>query len=130
PTKAIGTLWEGYSPRLAISGPATAQKLAPMFPSKSPDLDRELARTLGMLSHGDADLRARVLAKCGGESDPLDDIHYLACYAGLTGKRSNNESKLVAATLLDLDRKIGERKRKRDSNWPLRVRELYIGLVE
>src|SRR5262249_55634541 len=76
----------------------------------------------------DAELRGRILAKCGADSTPMDDIHYLACYALLVGKREGKETKLVAGTLLDLDRKIKVGKLNRDSNWPLRVRELYVGL--
>lgn len=128
--KSIGTLWEGYSPRQAVSDDATAGKLASLFPAEHADLDRELARTLGMLGHADADLRSRVLARCSTSSSPLDDIHYLACYARLAGPRGEKEAKTVTDVLLDLDRKIAERKLHRDSNWPLRMRELYAGLSE
>ncbi len=128
--KSIGTIWEGYSPRLEIVDKTTAKTLAPMFPSADADLDRELARTLGMLAADDPSLRSRILAKCNADSSPIDDIHYLACYARLSGKRADKEANLVAATLLDLDRKIVARKLNRDSHWPLRVRELYIGLAE
>ena len=128
--KSIGTIWEGYSPRLAIANDALAMRLSAKFPSGDEDLDRELARTLGMLGHADAKVRARLLAKCAGDSNPSDDIHYLACYARLDGKRSDKEGQLVASAMLDLDRKIAVRKLNRDSNWPLRVRELYIGLAD
>jgi putative heme-binding domain-containing protein len=128
--KSIGTIWEGYAPRTETKNDDTSAKLAAMFPSGQTDLDRELARTLGMLSYADADLRSRVLAKCSVDSSPIDDIHYLACYARLAGKRADKEAKLVAAALLDLDRKITTRKMNRDSNWPFRVQELYVGLSE
>jgi putative membrane-bound dehydrogenase-like protein len=128
--KSIGTIWEGYSSRREIKDDETAKKLALMFPSSDADLDRELSRTLGMLSYADADLRLRVLAKCNADSSPIDDIHYLACYARLNGKRADKEAKLIASALLDLDRKIVARKLNRDSNWPLRVQELYVGLSE
>ncbi len=83
-----------------------------------------------MLRYADADLRSRVLAKCSADSNPIDDVHYLACYAVLGGTRTKKETPLVAATLLDLDRKIAARKLNRDSNWAPRVSELYVGLVE
>jgi putative heme-binding domain-containing protein len=126
----IGTIWEGYAPRLDDADSATAKIVARAFPSKHGNLDRELARTLGMLGHEDADLRGRILAKCDADSDPADDIHYLACYALLPGKRAEKETTLVANSLLDLDRKIAERKLNRDSNWAPRVGELYAGLAE
>ncbi len=127
---SIGTIWEAYTARLPVDDKESGSFLAKYFPSKEPDFDRELARTLAMLGHADADLRSRVLAKCNADSSPSDDIHYLACYARLGGKRADKEAKLVAAALLDLDRKIAARKLNRDSNWPLRVRELYVGLAE
>jgi len=127
---SIGTLWEGYTPRRPIADEATGKALAKHFPGKDADVDRETARALAMLGHADADLRNRMLAKCQAESSPLEDIHYLACYARLDGKRGDKESPLVASALLDLDRKITERKLHRDSNWAPRVRELYIGLAQ
>jgi putative heme-binding domain-containing protein len=130
PKNLIGTIWEGYAPRLNVKDDETAKDLATVFPSNVAELDRELARTLGMLNHSDAGLRSRVLAKCGNQSSPLDDIHYLACYARFGGKRNANEAGLVAIALLDLDRKIAERKLNRDSNWAPRVHELYVGLAE
>lgn len=129
-TKSIGAIWEGYLPRYELTGPKTAKILAGFFPTGDANVDRELARTLGMLGHDDDKLRSRLLAKCARDSDPLDDIHYLACYALLGGKRADEEAGFVAATLLDLDRKISERKLNRDSNWPLRVQELFIGLAK
>ena len=108
----------------------TAKAIAAAFPSNHADLDRELARTLGMLAHDDGDLRGRVLARCDADSSPADDVHFLACYALLAGKRDESETKRVAVTLLDLDRKITTRKMNRDSNWQPRVRELYVGLAQ
>ncbi len=128
--KAIGTIWEGYSPRLEITNVKTTTTLAGLFPTGHGDLDRELARTLALLGAGDDELRQRMLAKCGDNSHPADDIHYLACYARLGGKRFDKETALVAAALLDLDRKIAAHNLNRDSNWPLRVRELYVGLSD
>ena len=128
--KSIGTIWEGYTARLPVADKDAAPALAKQFPDKNANVDREIARTLAMLSYDDADLRLRVLAKCDADSSPIDDIHYLACYACLAGKRVEKEAKLVAAALLDLDHKIVARKLNRDSNWPLRVQELYVGLSD
>jgi putative heme-binding domain-containing protein len=126
----LGTIWEGYAPREIVTNDKTANIVARAFPSGHGNLDRELARTLGMLRHDDADLRLRILAKCAADSDPADDVHYLACFALLEGKRTEKETKQVAAALIDIDRKIVERKLNRDSNWAPRVRELYVGLAE
>ncbi|MBM3993509.1 MAG: c-type cytochrome [Planctomycetes bacterium] len=126
--KTLGTIWEGYSSRLGVTDAHTAKLLTPLFPTKHSLLDRELARTLGMLGHSDDGLRLRVLGECG--DNPVDAIHYLACYAGLPGKRDSKETAIVADTLLDIDRRIVERKLNRDSNWAPRMRELYLGLAE
>ena len=135
--KYIGTIWEGYAPRTTNHSKEEirvfrkdAVEFVKDFPTGKSDVDREMARTFGMLGYADADLRSRVLAKCNADSSPIDDIHYLACYARFDGKRADKEAKLVAAALLDLDRKIVARKLNRDSNWPLRVGELYAGLAE
>lgn len=138
---ALGTLWEGYTPRMAKSAKTNLEDAnafvvelktyAVEFPTFRPEVDREIARTVAMIGWGDYDLRSRMLARCSADSNRLeDDIHYLACYARMSGKRADKEAKLVAAALLDLDRKIAVRKLNRDSNWPLRVRELYVGLAE
>ncbi len=128
--ESIGTIWEGYTARKGMRILDPTPTLSRFFPSNDPDLDREIARTLAMIEHDDAKVRSRFLAKCSADSNPIDDIHYLACYARLAGQRADKEATLVAATLLDLDRKIAARKLNRDSNWPLRMRELYVGLAQ
>jgi hypothetical protein len=117
PRAKIGSIWEGYMPRVEFEdqeiGPRFAKLLAPLFPNGDHDLDYEVARTLGLVHCADADVRSRVLLKCDANSSPIDDIHYLACYAQMNGKRTDKETPLVAATLLDLDRKIAARKLNR-----------------
>ncbi|MBI3823660.1 MAG: c-type cytochrome [Planctomycetes bacterium] len=129
--KAIGTIWEGYTPRIDVTDAATARKLANLVSTRGGDLDFELARTLAILGPDDPGVRALLLTLCGPNSGPIERIHYLACYARIGGKRfDDTEAKLVARALLDLDRAILSGKRQRESNWALRVRELYIGLAE
>jgi putative membrane-bound dehydrogenase-like protein len=128
--KAVGTIWEGYTPRKAGVALPLAGMLADRFPTGDRDLDREVTRTLAMLGHRDPGLLDRILATFGPESDPVEDIHYLAVFARLPGDRPAKATAKVAATLLDLDRKITQRKLNRDSNWPLRVAELYAALAE
>jgi putative heme-binding domain-containing protein len=137
---AIGTIWEGYTRRNEKFAVKELDELkadigelktyAADFPMRRANVDREIARTLAMVGWDDPNVRWLVLRRTGAETDPVDDIHYLACYAQLGGKRTDKETPLVAATLLDLDRKIAARKLNRDSNWAPRVSELYVGLVE
>lgn len=126
---SIGTIWEGYTAKSEPEGQGVAKKVASHFPAGDVALDRELARTLAMLGHDNATLRRQILEHNLGPRGPVEDIHYLACYARLAGTRTADETAVVAKILLGLDRAIVDAKLKRDSNWPLRVRELVAGLV-
>jgi putative heme-binding domain-containing protein len=128
--KHVGTIWEGYTARKEGVRLDMAPRLAERFPTGQGLIDAEIARTLAMASYADAPFRDRVLTRFTPRSSPVDDIHYLAVFARLPGVRSAEVTRTIAATLLDLDRKVAERKLNRDSNWPLRVRELYAGLAE
>ncbi len=128
--KSVGTIWEGYTRRRPDPATSLGKSLAALFPSGHADLDREIARTLAMLEYADAGLRERVLGKIDPQSEPVEDVHYLAVYARLPGERRPASTTSVAAALLDLDRKIAERRLNRDSNWPLRIGELYAGLAQ
>jgi putative heme-binding domain-containing protein len=126
----VGTIWEGYTPRKQGVTLAMAPRLADRFTFDERLVDAEIARTLAMVSYADPAFRDRVLTKFTPKSSPIDDIHYLAVFARLPGERTSKATESIAATLLDLDRKIAERKLSRDTNWPLRVRELHAGLAE
>ena len=128
--KHIGTIWEGYTRRTQGVKLVLASSLADCFPSTHPQIDAEIARTLAMIGYDGASFRDRVLAMFNAKSSPVDDIHYLAVFARLPGDRTSRATEAIATALLDLDRKVAERKLNRDSNWPLRVRELYAGLAE
>jgi putative heme-binding domain-containing protein len=128
--QSIGTIWEGYTPRKAGAGLPCADRLAALFPTDDAHLDAEIARTLAMIAYADDGLRERIVRWFTPTRSPIDEIHYLAVFARLPGGRSAAATAKIAATLLNLDRKIAERKLNRDSNWPLRMRELYAGLAE
>jgi putative heme-binding domain-containing protein len=128
--KYLGTIWEGYTPRKAGVTIPSARLLAALFPTLNAPLDAEIARTLAMQGYADDQFRERILDRFRPTSSPAVDIHYLAVYARLPGERTAQATDVIASTLLDLDRKIAAHKLNRDSNWPLRVRELYAGLAE
>jgi putative heme-binding domain-containing protein len=128
--QSIGTIWEGYTPRKAGTAAPFADRLAALFPTDDVHLDAEIARTVALMGFGDDRLRERLVRWFTPTRSPIDEIHYLAVFARLPGERTAAETAKIAATLLDIDRKIAERKLNRDSNWPLRVRELYAGLAE
>lgn len=139
---ARGTVWEGYSSATNHTEKAVAagrnrpfskitiDVLAGLFPTGDPDVDRELTRTLAMFEFTDAQLAERVMDKITIDSDPIEDTHYLIVLARIGGVQPPFVTKHCAKALLDLDRKIAERKLHRDSNWPPRIRELHDGLVQ
>jgi putative heme-binding domain-containing protein len=125
-----GTVWEGYSRPAGPALPERARKaLRAALPSSDANLDRELARTLTLVEDGDAATLARVAAFLSPASHPTDDVHYLIALARLAGPRTPALTKQVAAALLALDRKVAQRRLNLESNWPLRLGELYAGLV-
>lgn len=104
--KHIGTIWEGYTPRKQGVKLPLARRLAETFSMRPSLLNAEIGRTLAMVGYPDAKFRERVLARFNPKSSPIDDIHYLAVFARLPGERSSAATEKIAATLLDLDRKI------------------------
>jgi putative heme-binding domain-containing protein len=129
--KAKGTVWEGYTRRRETPAVPDAVRTAlrASFPTKDPDLDRELSRALAMVEDDDPKTLANVAARLTADSDPVEDVHYLIVLARLKGKRTTEITKRVADSLLSLDRKLTQRKMNRDTNWPLRVGELVAELA-
>jgi putative membrane-bound dehydrogenase-like protein len=135
--KVRGTVWEGYTPRpdLAELAPevrpdAVARAaVRRAFPSGGADLDRELSRTLAVLEDADPATLAKAAGRLTADSNPIDDLHYLIVLARLKAPRTPALTAKVAAALLGLDRKLEARRLNRDTHWPLRVAELYAGLV-
>ncbi len=129
--KAKGTVFEGYTPRYsdapeAVDGDAG---LRAAFPSGDADIDREITRTLAILEDSDDSTPGKIVDKLGSWSDPVEDVHYLIVLARLRGKWTEKITKHVADALLALDRKLTEKHYNRDTNWPLRIAELYAEMV-
>ncbi|MGE3809428.1 MAG: hypothetical protein AB7K24_32595, partial [Gemmataceae bacterium] len=134
--KLKGTVWEGYSASALKEATytrwleAVQPRLRAALPSGDPTLDYELARTMAIIEDDDPAALEKVAAKWTAESDPIDDLHYLICFARLKAARQPGQTKKVAAALLALDQKIEARKLSRDTFWPLRVGELYAELTK
>jgi putative heme-binding domain-containing protein len=130
--QALGTVWEGYSPRAAIAPDQFARErveLRQLFPAGHAILDREVSRTLAMLEDDDKELKSRVASRWSAQSDPIEDIHYLIVMARLRGERTSEVTRATAKALLALDAKIAERRLFRDRNWPLRIAETHAALA-
>jgi putative heme-binding domain-containing protein len=131
--KLRGTVWEGYSSRqselVKAQTTSVAKALRASFPTGDADLDREISRTLAMIQDDDPDLPAKIAARLGDASDPVEDIHYLIVLARLRGTYAGSLTDKVAGALLALDRKLTRLRRNRDAHWPLRVGELHAELA-
>jgi putative heme-binding domain-containing protein len=129
-----GTVWEGYTPRAdpdSLPLPVRARALALLraaFSARQASLDRELSRTLAMLQDENAATLAKVARVLAAAPDPVEQVHYLIVLARLTAPRPATVTAGTADALLGLDRRLTERHQNRDSNWPLRLRELYAEL--
>lgn len=123
---ARGTVWEGYTARREAdkrTRDAIVKNIGWLMNTK--DQMREALRNLAIIS---AEAPEELPRRWTKSSEPLDDIHELICWARCSNK--DRATDRVAAALLDLDRKITQRKMNRDTHWPLRIGELYTGLAD
>jgi putative membrane-bound dehydrogenase-like protein len=111
-----------------LTGLATG--LSQVFPTGSPDVDRELLRIIGMIQPVGRDLLPRILEGISDESDPGEDIHRLMVLARLDAERTFELSTATAAALVNLDVKIHAQGLPQDANWDDRIREMYTALCE
>jgi putative membrane-bound dehydrogenase-like protein len=127
------TVWAGYTPHTGdvdkAQAAAITEAVRQIFPTNHGDLDRECARLLAVLEAEGADLVERVAAKLTADSDPVEDFHYLIVLARLRGSWSEDVLTRTAGALLGQDAKLTRRHLNRDTNWPLRLAELYDGLA-
>lgn len=129
---AIGGVFEGYTLRTRPTeetATRVADALRSHFPNGHRDLNRELSRTLAALGDANPSTARLVMSRLTEESDPLDDIHYLIVLARLPTPLAADELDRVAATLLDLDRKVTKAGHTRDRHWPLRIAEATSALI-
>jgi len=132
-----GAVFEAYASKINLADEAIAAqlqqfvpKLAALYPTQDPNVDRELVRIIAMLQTDDAGLRDRLLAAITPQSHPTDDLHQLIALARLPGSRSLEQQRATGAALLAIDRKVHERKLRQDLHWNDRILELYAGLSE
>jgi putative membrane-bound dehydrogenase-like protein len=103
-------------------------KLAAAFPAKDANLNRELARLLGMLGVNDSTFVDRLSETWTDESTPQDDIHYLIVMSRLPATRSESATQRTAAVLAKLHGKMRRGQMFVSRNWPLRVGEAVSNL--
>lgn len=104
--------------------------LSQVFPTDSPDVDRELLRIIGMIQPVSRDLLPRILEGITDESDPAEDIYRLMVLSRLDAERTFEQSTETAAALVALDVKIHAHDLPQDANWDDRIGEMYKVLCE
>jgi putative membrane-bound dehydrogenase-like protein len=106
-----------------------ADRLAPIFPTQDAEVNRELARLLGMLAAAAPDLLQAISRQWTDASTAEDDIHYLIVSALLPGPRSQQVTQRTAKSLLRLETKLRDRGEHPSQNWPFRVAEAFEELL-
>jgi putative membrane-bound dehydrogenase-like protein len=101
------------------------EQLASAFPTNDAELDRELARLLGMLGAGDERLLRAISSRWTVDSSVEDDLHYLIVASLLTADHSSDITAATTRCLLNLHRKLDALSQFASRNWPLRVGEAF-----
>jgi len=113
----------------AASRARIVSELAPQFPTKDDELNRELARLLGMLRAEHTGLLSAMATPFQLITTPIeDDIHYLIVASRLTGPRDSRHTVATARVLLGLHNKLDDAGIP-SRNWPDRIGELFDQLV-
>lgn len=99
------------------------QQFADAFPSTDPELNRELARLLGILHVESEGLLERMASLCTADSAVQDDLHYLIAMAQLPGERSTAAREQIAKAIAQLHGKLRARELYVSRNWPERLSE-------
>ena len=107
-----------------------ARRLAPLFPTPDDEVNRELARLLGMIGFGQPNVLPALASRWTDKSSPEDDIHYLIVSSLLDGKRSPVETARAAKTLLNLQKKLTDAGQQPAENWAARVGEMFEALCK
>ncbi len=103
--------------------------LAPKFPTPDSELNRELARLLGMLHADDPRLLTELARKWTADSSLEDDFHYLIVASLLRGPRTAEVTRATAECLLRLHGKLDRAGAFASRNWPFRAGEVFEELT-
>jgi putative membrane-bound dehydrogenase-like protein len=92
--------------------------LSEMFPSQHPEVNRELARLLGMLEADQPRLLSALAQAWTAESTVADDLHYLMVMSRLSGTRSPETTRRTAAALCRVQPKLAAEGGHPSRLWP------------
>lgn len=105
-------------------------RLGKVFPANHAAIDRELARVIAMVSSLNPKLLDAVLAKITDASHPTDDLHYLLVASRFEFERGFSQTEATAKALVGIDVKVKRLQLKQDTNWDIRIQELYTALAK
>lgn len=97
--------------------------------SLDPDEQREAARLMAMLRDPHPITTRRLLDAIDADSPPTEDFHYLACLAAAASPIDAAETRRVAAIVLALDGKFGERQLRSGQSYSERLNEVVARLA-
>lgn len=125
-------VWNGYANSFNLKDltASSSSMLADLFPLDHPDLNRELSRIFALLSIDSPRAMDKLVGQLTADSHPVDDIHYLIVLSRLPTPRTDHHRQTIAQTLVSLEPKLVARNLHQDSNWDLRVGEMYAQLVQ
>jgi len=134
PRDKRAAVYDGYASRIDLAPyerllDPYRTRLAALYPTGHRLLDRELARILSMLRPYNTELLDKLLAKTTDRSNPVADIHQLIVASRIPVGRTDSQRSKIATALVNLDKKIHDRKLRQDSNWDDRIGEMYAELV-
>jgi putative heme-binding domain-containing protein len=103
---------------------------ANLYPTGDRLLDFELERLLAMLTVYNPEFLDKLLSRITPESEPVDDIHRLLVAARIPVELGSKQRTAIAQALVQLEPKIISRKLGQDTNWDLRIGEMYEQLAD
>ncbi|MBM4077996.1 MAG: hypothetical protein FJ267_20395, partial [Planctomycetes bacterium] len=104
-------------------------QLAELYPTGDTTIDRELIRTLAMLTSYSSKLVDAICEKLTEDSHPIDDIHHLVVVARLPMTHSVKQRDALVKALVQLDDKIAARNLPQDSSWNDRLKECWVRIA-
>ena len=102
-----------------------SEQLAGAFPTADAELNRELARLLGMLGAEHDALLPAIARQWTPETTVEDDVHYLIVASLLPGHRAAGVTAATAEALTSLHAKLEALEQFASRNWPLRLGEAF-----
>lgn len=103
--------------------------LTALYPTGDAPLDRELLRLLAMLTSFNGQLVDAVVSRLTEESDPIDDIHHLACLARLPMTHTIKQRDVIVTALVHLESKVTKRGLPQDASWGDRIKDIWVTLA-